>query len=153
MIVVLGWPTFIPPDAAGGPAVLVAVELARLGQPVELVGSVGDDDAGDAVAVALARAGVGHAALLRDPSGRTPGSTAGPLPRPRLDARDVELGLSYLVDYRLLIVAEALPDDVLAVAGEAARYHGAELVALDPVPAEPDEIRRVAQRISGARQR
>ena len=37
---------------------------------VEIVGRVGDDPDGDALMIALARAGVGHVAVLRDPARR-----------------------------------------------------------------------------------
>ena len=77
MIVVLGRPRVYRPEpdgelAPGGLGVEVALALGRTGVAVELVGSVGDDPEGDRVVVELGRAGVGHAALLRDPSTRTP---------------------------------------------------------------------------------
>jgi len=106
------------------------------------VGSVGDDDEGDAVAVELARAGIGHAALLRDPAGATPrGSRAGAGPAPRLDANDVELGLHYLADCRVLVLGEWLGEEVLEVARAAASYHSAELIVLlDPQTPEPPNL-------------
>ena len=73
---------------------------------------------GDAAITALGRAGIGHAAVLRDPSGGTP----------RLDAADLDLGLRYLAECQVLVVAEPLPADVVRVAAEAAAYHGAALV-------------------------
>ena len=39
---------------------------------MELIGRAGDDPAGDAMLLALARASVGHVALLRDPARPTP---------------------------------------------------------------------------------
>ena len=108
----------------------VAAEAAAAGGRVEVVGSIGDDDAGDTVAVLLGRAGVGHAALLRDPAGRTPMGDAGDGPAPRLDARDVELGLRYIVDASVIVLAEALPVDVQRVILDAASYQGAAIVAL-----------------------
>lgn len=45
---------------------------AAAGARVELISKAGDDPAGDAVLLALARAGVGHVATLRDPSRLTP---------------------------------------------------------------------------------
>jgi sugar/nucleoside kinase (ribokinase family) len=105
----------------------MAMAIAAAGGRVELVGTLGDDAAGDAVAIALARAGVGHAALLRVPGTTTPrgGTTDTPA---RLDAADVELGLRYLSDYRVVIVADPVPSDVLAIAVDAAAYAGATLV-------------------------
>ncbi len=117
----------------------IAVEAAAAGGTVEVVGSVGDDDRGDALVVELGRAGVGHAALLRDPAGGTPGDERGDLPLPRLDARDVELGLGYLTDYRVLVLAEPLAPDVERAALDAAAFHGAEVIALVEPGSEPTE--------------
>jgi sugar/nucleoside kinase (ribokinase family) len=76
MIAVVGLPAWAgTPDgegSAGGPAVDIAVAAHRRGAAVELVGKVGDDGAGDAVVVSLGRLGIGHAALLRDPTRPTP---------------------------------------------------------------------------------
>jgi hypothetical protein len=137
MIVVLGRPMIRPAPAGLGDdridltglASRIALETARRGGRVELVGSVGDDPDGDRAIVELGRGGVGHAAVLRDPAGVTPGGTVTG-PQPRLDAGDVELGLRYLPDCRVVVVAEALPDDAAAAAAEGARYHGAALVAV-----------------------
>lgn len=111
----------------------VAVAASAAGGRVELVGSVGDDAEGDEVIIRLARAGVGHAAVLRDPAGHTPvadGGSGGPFSR--LDAEDIGLGLGYLFGCQVLVIAEPLADDVVAVALEAARYHAASVVAVVP---------------------
>jgi hypothetical protein len=92
---------------------------------VELVGAVPDTDVGDAIVLELGRAGIGHAAVLRDPS---TGAT-------RFDAADVSLGLSYVADCHVLVVAEPLAGDALAVAADAAAYHGAHLIAVMAVDA------------------
>jgi hypothetical protein len=132
VIIVLGRPSIedgpIGPLPAGM-AATVAIAIAAAGGRVELVGTLGDDEPGDAVTLALARAGVGHAALLRVPGTTTPhgGTTDTPA---RLDTADVELGLRYLSDYRVLIVADPVPADVLAVAVDAAAYAGAALVVV-----------------------
>lgn len=73
MIVVIGSPLFVPgsadePSAAGGLASVIAATAAAGGRRVELVGRVGEDPAGEATLLALARAGVGHVATLRDPA-------------------------------------------------------------------------------------
>ena len=128
---VLGRATAGPGGPAGLPAE-VAIAAARAGARVELVGSVGDDADGDAVAIGLARAGVGHAALLRDPGAATPRTGRREQRLPRLDGEDVELGLRYLVDYRVLVVAEPVTSDVQRVALDAASYHGAAVVAIVP---------------------
>jgi sugar/nucleoside kinase (ribokinase family) len=150
MIVVVGRPGM---DAAGRLSRIpgmVALAVAEAGEPVELVGSVGDDAAGDAVIVALGRAGIGHAALMRDPAAATPaGDIAGsahdpatgqrsadsatppdPVRLPRLDASDVELGLRYLPECRVLVLAEPVGRDVRDAVTAAAAYHGAALVAV-----------------------
>ena len=78
MLAVIGSPSFMPgltPDAAGeagGLAAGVARAAAAAGAEVQLVGKVGDDPAGDAVLISLARGGVGHLAVLRDAASATP---------------------------------------------------------------------------------
>jgi hypothetical protein len=94
---------------------------------VELVGAVADSDDGDGVILELGRQGIGHAAVLRDPS-------ASPV---RFDAGDVSLGLSYVADCSVLVVAEPLGGDALTVAADAAAYHGAHLIAV--LGADADE--------------
>ena len=140
MILVIGRPALDERGDLAGSAARVALAAARAGGRVELVGSIGDDPDGDSVAIALGRSGVGHAALLRDPGAATPrgepGATTPPgdagegAPAPRLDARDIELGLHYLSECRVLVVAEPLEPDGLDVAQQTARYHGAALVVL-----------------------
>jgi sugar/nucleoside kinase (ribokinase family) len=50
----------------------IACAAAAAGARVELISKAGDDPAGDAVLLALAGAGVGHVATLRDPARLTP---------------------------------------------------------------------------------
>ncbi|MBA2313947.1 MAG: hypothetical protein H0V87_01060 [Chloroflexi bacterium] len=154
MIVVVGHPVVEVQDGIGRPAgraAVAALTAARAGAGVQLVGKVGDDPAGDGLLVALARGGVGHVALLRDPSRSTPQlvhdagtddldfageatslmiEPTDPARRPALEPADVELGLRYLGDFRAILVAEPLAPAVLAVAAEAAAYAGAELVVV-----------------------
>ena len=133
MILVVGRPGLDQEDRLDRLAGSVARQIAATGTQVELVGSVGDDVDGEEVALALGRAEVGHAALLRDPAGVTPraGGPGGPLPR--LDREDVALGLSYLVECSALVVAESLPADVMQECAGAATYHSAPLIAVvDP---------------------
>ena len=121
------------PEALSGLPAAIALAVATMGSRVELVGSIGDDPIGDRVAVMLGRAGIGHAALLRDPAGHTPIEGEDPGTPPRLDAGDVGLGLGYLAEVRVLIVADTMDDHTLAQVVEAAAYHGARLVAVvDP---------------------
>jgi hypothetical protein len=125
MIVVLGRPTLDAPAPDGerrlaGRAAEIAQAARTAGGRVELVGAVPDDDEGDAIVLELGRQGIGHAAVLRDPS-------AGPV---RFDAGDVSLGLSYVSECAVLVVAEPLAADALAVAADAAAYHGAHIVGV-----------------------
>ncbi len=70
MITVVGSPGWRPdqPGRPAGRACEIAIAAADAGSAVEIVGRTGDDAAGDALVLALAAAGVGHVALLRDPS-------------------------------------------------------------------------------------
>lgn len=76
MIVVVGLPAFVDaPEGqpcAGGQAVAIALAARRRGANVELAGKIGGDGTGDALVLALGQAGIGHAALLRDPTRPTP---------------------------------------------------------------------------------
>jgi hypothetical protein len=56
---------------AGGLAVGVATAAASVGADVQIVGKTGEDPAGEAVLLALAKRNVGHVALLRDPTRAT----------------------------------------------------------------------------------
>jgi hypothetical protein len=142
VILVVGRPGLDERGGLLGSSALVALAAAQAGARVELVGSVGDDQDGDAVALALAQAGIGHAALLRDPAGATPrGVDSAVGPPPRLDASDLELGLRYLNDWRALVVAEAVEPEALRVAQQAARYNSASLIVILPADeAEPEGL-------------
>jgi sugar/nucleoside kinase (ribokinase family) len=154
VIVVLGRPSVHRPEPDGelapsGLASDIARALVLQGGAVELAGSIGDDPEGDRVIVELGRAGIGHAAMLRDPSARTP--STGPAmpgaaaalgrPLPRLEAADVELALGYLADCRVLLVAETLDPDALAAGLRAAEYHDAAVVIVAEAGAvDPDDL-------------
>ncbi len=171
MIVVVGLPAYADsPDAercAGGLAVEVASAARSRGGAVELVGKVGDDGAGDAVVVALARLGIGHAALLRDPVLPTP-VLARPaaddataeldaveleavepdvrlLPedaaaRPGLDPADVDLALRFLPAAGVIVLADGLSEDAIAAAAEGAAFATARLIVLVPAGATPPAL-------------
>jgi hypothetical protein len=151
VIVVVGNPIARAPDAGGGLAGVpaqAAAAAARAGATVQLVGKAGEDRAGDDLMLALARAGVGHVALLRDPAHPTPivaavdqedetGDTPPEAPsivptefadRPSLDAADVELALRYLPDYTTVVVAEPQPEAVVTIVVDAAVFTGAALL-------------------------
>lgn len=154
MIVVVGSPCVAlslgdgPPVAVGAGA-RIAGAAAAAGATVQLVGKIGDDPAGDAVMVALSRAGVGHAAVLRDPTHATPavivrdeaedefakvdaapahrGADVSPLP---LDPVDLALALGYLNGFAVLVIADPVGPASMVVGAEAAAYAGAALVVL-----------------------
>jgi hypothetical protein len=68
----LGLRGTIDEPAPDGLAPEIAASAVAAGARVELISKAGDDPAGDAVLIALARAGVGHVATLRDPARLTP---------------------------------------------------------------------------------
>jgi hypothetical protein len=67
VIVVIG-AALLRGEAPDGLAARAALAAAAAGSAVELITKVGDDPAGDALLLALARAKVGHVAVLRDPA-------------------------------------------------------------------------------------
>jgi sugar/nucleoside kinase (ribokinase family) len=166
MIVIVGSPIGRLVDGrveAGGLAARVAVAAGHTGGVVQLVGRIGDDADADRLLLALASAGVGHVAVLRDPARATPiddaetdtlddalddaevaiEADAEPDdPRSRapsidsipLDAADVELGLRYLTDFRVVVLTPPATSDVVAVAAEAARWASARLVLVVGAP-------------------
>lgn len=164
MIVVIG-ATYLRgdgPDAVpDGLAGRLAVAAASSGAAVELIAKVGDDRVGDALLIALARFGVGHVAVLRDPThptARRPGSAdldaevdveppepAGsaapwvvePGQAPELDIEDVGLALRYLTEFRVVVAIHPSPG-IAGEAASAAAWGSAHLVIVmrpgDPPP-------------------
>jgi sugar/nucleoside kinase (ribokinase family) len=152
VIVVIGSPIGRIADgaiAAGGAASRVALAAAAAGHVVQLVGRTGDDPTAEAVVLDLARGGVGHVALLRDASRVTqlepepaidlepddlddvsasPAGEDRAVSTPPLDAADVDLGLRYLTDFAVVVLAEPAGPDVVRVAADAARWAEARLV-------------------------
>jgi hypothetical protein len=120
VIVVVGRPGLAADGRVSGLAADVALAAAAAGARVEIVGSIADSAEGDAAVVELGRAGIGHAALLRE----LPGS------RVNLDAADIELALRYLTECQVLVVAEPLAADAMQVVIDAAGYHRAALVVI-----------------------
>ncbi len=153
MIVVIGTPIGRLHDdvvVAGGTAARVALAAAGLGRTVQLVGKTGDDITADGVLLDLARGGVGHVALLRDsaratpleasspdaidepepdddPATTTPSAPSSP-PGPALEAADVELGLRYLTDFAVVVLAEPAEPATIAVVADATRWGEARMV-------------------------
>jgi hypothetical protein len=135
-----------------GSAAAIGRAAAGEGSRVELVARIGDDPNGDALLLAIAGAGIGHVATLRDaarattvaraleddltdPEADAPidddAGTDGP-PGPTLDGADVGLALRYLTEYRVIVVVHP-SDAVLREAVAAASYAGAHLVVVtDP---------------------
>jgi len=96
VIVVIGSPSYEPPegvaaDGVGGLGAAIARAAADEGAVVQFVGKVGDDAAGDALVLALARDGIGHVAILRDASRPTPIVIA-PLPGEQVEEPATEVG-------------------------------------------------------------
>jgi hypothetical protein len=175
VIVIIGSPSLVPADPGGrsgaaGRSIEVAHGATADGAQVELVGKVGDDPAGDALLLALADAGIGHVAILRDPSRRTPvapiatgddeamlpdeddddgneiAAPAAPAsvgvsdePVPTIDAGDLDLALRYLPDHTVVVVAERLGADALAVVAADCSYVAAALVLIIEPRSEPLE--------------
>jgi hypothetical protein len=170
VIVIIGSPSLVPADPGGrsiaaGRSIEVAHGATAGGAQVQLVGKVGDDPAGDALLLALTDAGIGHVAMLRDPSRRTPvapiapgddeamlpddddesetAAPAGPAsagvsdePVPMIDAGDLDLALRYLPDHSVVVVAEPLETDALAVVAADCSYVAAALVVIIEPPSE-----------------
>lgn len=136
----------------------IALTAAAAGARVEIVARIGDDPAGDAVLLALAAAGVGHVATLRDPARATPieldadetidpdpdpedeaADVQGGGPTPTLDAADVGLALRYLADYRVIVAVHPTDPGVLAEVTSAAGYAAAhQIVVTDPQAPSPE---------------
>jgi hypothetical protein len=131
-------------DVAGLTASIASAAAAD-GALVEVITRLGDDPAGDAVALALTRRHVGHVAVLRDPARPTAvvspeadgGDPGVPQPDgeptgddgPRLEAADANLALRYLPQISV-VVAVHLADDVLAEAVDAASWAETALVVV-----------------------
>jgi len=135
-----------PAVAAGLPA-RVAIAAVAAGATAQIVGRVGEDPAGEAALLDLARHGVGHAAILRDPSRPTPvlaapgdddaldadgthAEAALAASASTLDAADLKLAFDYLPEYSVIVVAEPLVAATLAIAVGAAAWSGSALVVV-----------------------
>ncbi|MBA3234825.1 MAG: hypothetical protein H0T59_02380 [Chloroflexi bacterium] len=155
MIVVIGSPIGRLEDrdvVAGGVAARVALAAAGAGSVVQLVGKTGDDAVADTVVLDLARGGVGHVALLRDPARTTPmelvaldafvpdddppradaepsqPAVTDPHRGPELEPADVDLGLRYLTDFTVVVLAEPVAQEIVGIVAEAARWGASRMV-------------------------
>jgi hypothetical protein len=147
VIVVIGSPIGRSVDdaiSAAGMSSRVALAAARAGASVQVVGKTGDDATADAILLDLARGAVGHVALLRDGSRATPlepvidedaAAEASPPPAdgPAIDAADVDLGLRYLTDFSVVVLAAPATPDVVAVVSDAAGWAAARMVLIAAV--------------------
>ena len=153
---------------AAGRASRIALAAARAGRLVQLVGRTGDDPIADRLLSDLARGGVGHVALLRDPARATPleasmarededeggddghemdeqataTGTDPDLPHsPVLDVGDVDLGLRYLMQIDVLVLAEPSHPEIVKVVADAARWGESTLVlVVGPGTSVPDDL-------------
>ena len=138
MIVVVGLPRLSrsQPPRADGLAVAIARGAASAGAGVQLMGKLGDDPEGDLALLELATAGVAHPAMLRDHARRTPlgrGSAKAaddPGPAPSLEPADLELGLRYVPDFRVLVLAVPEAPGLIVPAADAASFAGAHLIVI-----------------------
>src|SRR5947208_890834 len=113
----------------------MARAAAAAGADVELVARVPDDDRGDDLLLALSRAGVGHAAVLRDAAKRSPADDDGQ-DTFELESADIELALRYLTDFRVVVLAEAFSGSAGKILAEAVAFADAHLVAALPAGAD-----------------
>lgn len=165
MIVVVGQPLYSKSEVgpvADGLAARIALAAAGQGRSVQLVGKVGEDAAGDAVVLALARGGVGHVAVLREAGRPTPriesigvdaadasgpaaasiaveeeqaapaSMTAGGADDLALEAADVDLALRYLTDFAVVVLAVRADAETVRVVATAAGWADARLIVVVP---------------------
>ena len=142
---------------AAGSSARVAMAVAAAGRTVQIVGRVGDDAAADAVLQDLARAGVGHVAILRDPARSTPvvdgldedgPAVARPDASPEIDGADVELALRYLTEFRVIVLVEPATSAVADVVSHATAWGEAELIVATASADKASEVAGRAQVVS-----
>ena len=114
MIVVCG--DFVSHGKRGTGAAEIARRAAVAGAGVQLVSVVADEAEGDAWLLELGTAGVGHAAVLREPARD-------------LEAADLDLALRYLPEVRVVVVVE-MPAPIVAAAAEQTQWSGAALIVV-----------------------
>ena len=97
-------------------AVQIAARGASAGAAAQVIGIVPEGESGDRLLIALAAAGVGHAAVLRGAARA-------------LEAADVELALRYLPDIRVVVDA-AGPASLIPTLADGAAYAGATFILI-----------------------
>ncbi len=115
MIVVCG--NLEPVGRREGAAFAIAARAATAGALVQVIGIIPDGRDGDRRLIALATAGIGHAAVLRTASRA-------------LEAADVDLALRYLPELRVVIAA-GTDASLLPTLVDGAAYAGASLIVID----------------------
>lgn len=135
MIVVVGRPEATRTRTgvvAGGLASSIARAAAAEGRVVQLLARVPDDATGDGLLQSLAASGIGHVATLRSPGGEAGAP---------LEAADVELGLRYLSDVSVVVLAEPTDRATSAVAADAVAWSRGSLIAIVHAgAAEPHDL-------------
>src|SRR5690348_11350517 len=144
---------------AAGTAAGPAVDLAKLGASVRVIGALGDDLIGDIVAAAMARHGVDTAGLIRKEQAQTSATILPIRPNGERPAFHVpgatrlltrlDVDLDAIRDSRALLIGA--PDALAGLTGAdladtpgAARSHGV-LVAVDVLhPGRPEDLDRLA---------
>jgi sugar/nucleoside kinase (ribokinase family) len=144
---------------AAGTAAGPAVDLAKLGASVRVIGALGDDLIGDIVAAAMARHGVDTAGLVRKKEAQTSATILPIRPngeRPALHVPGAtrlfsrtDIDLEHITGSRALLIGA--PDALAGLTGEeladvarTARSQGA-LVAVDVLhPGRPEDLDRLA---------
>ncbi len=142
-----------------GATAAVAMAAAAAGGTVEIVTRIGDDVAGDAVVLGLARSGVRHVATIRDAGRRTPvipetadgedpvvdgtpvdTTPAGAAAAPALDAADVGLALRYLDDYRVIVLLHPADPGIVREGSAAAGWGSAQLIVVTSASEEVGDV-------------
>lgn len=144
---------------AAGTAAGPAVDLAKLGAQVRVLGALGDDLLGDIVTAAMARHGVEIAGLVRKKGVQTSATILPIRPngeRPALHVPGAtrlfgyaDIDLEHVTNARALLIGA--PDALAGITGEelaevakAAKNHDA-LVAVDVLhPGRPEDLKRLA---------
>jgi sugar/nucleoside kinase (ribokinase family) len=150
---------------AAGTAAGPAVDLAKLGASVRVLGALGDDLLGDIVAAAMAGHGVDTSALTRKNGVQTSATILPIRPngeRPALHVPGAtrlfgyaDIDLEHVKGSRALLIGApdalaGMTGEELAKIAEAARNHGA-LVAVDVLhPGRPQDLERLAPLLAQA---
>ena len=150
---------------AAGTAAGPAVDLAKLGASVRVLGALGDDLLGDIAAAAMAGHGVDTSALTRKNGVQTSATILPIRPngeRPALHVPGAtrlfgyaDIDLEHVKGSRALLIGApdalaGMTGDELAKIAEAARNHGA-LVAVDVLhPGRPQDLERLAPLLAQA---